>query len=122
MDFQPYRIVPAKARETIEAGGALVIDVTSPLMDRAVRGQIPSALRVSTRELANPNARRADLMRALPELPRDKTIITYCTCPNDEASARFTRALREQGYDAWLLDGGLPAWRAAGYPMEAKAA
>jgi rhodanese-related sulfurtransferase len=47
-----------------------------------------------------------------------KTIIAYCTCPDEEASARLTRVLRDEGYDAWMLDGGLPAWRAAGYPME----
>ncbi|HET9847768.1 MAG TPA: hypothetical protein VFR68_04345 [Candidatus Dormibacteraeota bacterium] len=30
--------------------------------------------------------------------------------------------LRQQGRPAWALRGGLAAWRAAGYPMEAKAA
>ncbi|TMD05373.1 MAG: hypothetical protein E6J01_10545 [Chloroflexi bacterium] len=29
--------------------------------------------------------------------------------------------LRRQGRDAWALQGGLAAWRAAGYPMEPKA-
>ena len=44
--------------------------------------------------------------------------IEHRTCADEEASTRLTRALRSQGYDAWLLEGGLPAWRAAGYPME----
>lgn len=122
MDVRPYRIEPAKAKATIEAGTAVVIDVTSPLLDSAVKNQIPQAVRLTPHGLTDPNSRRLDLIRDLPELPRDKTIITYCTCPDDAASARLTRVLRSEGYDAWLLDGGLPAWRAAGYPMELKAA
>ena len=46
-------------------------------------------------------------------MAKDKAIIAYCTCPDDEASSRLTRVLRHEGYDAWTLEGGLPAWRAA---------
>ncbi len=122
MDVRPYRIDPATARQSIEAGEAVVLDLTSPLIGSAVRGRIPGALWVSPRDILDRNRHTADLVRELPDLPRDKTIIAYCTCPDEEASARLTRVLRLQGYDAWTLIGGLPAWRAAGYPMEANAA
>lgn len=122
MDGRPYRIEPAKAKQTIEAGEAVVIDLTSPLIGSAVRGRIPGALWISPRQVLDRNRRAADLIKNLPELPRDKAIIAYCTCPDEEASARLTRVLRDQGYDAWMLVGGLPAWRAAGYPMEANQA
>lgn len=118
MIFTPYRIDPAKARETIEAGQAVVLDVTSPFIGTAVKGRIPGAVEVSSRDVLDLNRHAADLVRDLPDLPRDKTIISYCTCPDEDASARLTRVLRGQGYDAWALGGGLPAWRAAGYPME----
>lgn len=117
VDVRPYRIEPAKARQTIEAGQAIVLDLTSPFITRAVRGRIPGALPVSPREILRAN-RASDVVQRLPELPRDKAIIAYCTCPDDEASTRLTRVLRQEGYQAWTLDGGLPAWRAAGYPME----
>ena len=118
MDVRPYRIDPATARQSIEAGEAVVLDLTSPLIGTAVRGRIPGALWVSPRDILDRNRHVADLVRELPDLPRDKTIIAYCTCPDEVASARLTRVLRRQGYDAWTLTGGLPAWRAAGYPME----
>jgi rhodanese-related sulfurtransferase len=121
MDVRPYRIEPAKARQTIEAGQAIVLDLTSPFITGAVRGRIPGAVTVSPREILRANT-ASDVVQRLPELTRDKTIIAYCTCPDDEASARLTRVLRHEGYEAWTLDGGLPAWRAAGYPMEAKLA
>jgi rhodanese-related sulfurtransferase len=118
MTFVPYWIDAARAKETIEAGQAIVLDVTSPFIESAVRGKIPGAVRVSPRDLLDVNRRTADVVRGLPGLSHDKTIIAYCTCADEEASARLTRVLRGQGYDAWMLEGGLPAWRAAGYPME----
>jgi rhodanese-related sulfurtransferase len=118
MNFVPYWMDPAKAKEAIEAGRAVVLDVTSRFIESAVKGKIPGAVRVSPREILDLNRHAADVVKELPGLSRDKTIIAYCTCPDEEASARLTRVLRDQGYDAWMLDGGLPAWRAAGYPME----
>ena len=122
MDARPYRIDPASAKQSIEAGEAVVIDLTSPLIGPAVKGRIPGALWISPKEVLDRNRHAADLVSALPGLPRDKAIIAYCTCPDEEASVRLTRVLREQGYDAWALVGGLPAWRAAGFPMEANLA
>ena len=33
-------------------------------------------------------------------------------------SERVAALLRESGYNARALDGGFPAWEAAGYPVE----
>jgi rhodanese-related sulfurtransferase len=118
MNFVPYWMDPARAKAAIEAGQAVVLDVTSRFIETAVKGKIPGAVKVSPREILDPNRHAADVVKDLPGLPKDKTIIAYCTCPDEEASARLTRVLRDEGYDAWMLEGGLPAWRAAGYPME----
>ena len=122
MSFVPYWIDPATAKQTIESGHAIVLDVTSPFIEGAVRGKIPGAVRVSPRAILDRNRHPADVVSDLPGLSYDKTIIAYCTCADEEASTRLTHVLRSQGYDAWLLEGGLPAWRAAGYPMELKQA
>ncbi|HET9848845.1 MAG TPA: rhodanese-like domain-containing protein [Candidatus Dormibacteraeota bacterium] len=122
MDVRSYRIEPAKAKEAIDAGMAVVLDLTSRFIRPAVKGQIPGAVSVSPVDVLDWNRPTAELVRSLPELSRDKSVIAYCTCPDEVATDRLTRILRQEGYDAWLLDGGLPAWRAAGYPMEMKAA
>ena len=123
MDVRPYRIALQAARQAIEAGQALVLDLTSPFIEPAVRGRIPGARYVAPRQVLDGNRRPSQIVESLGDaLAKDKTIIAYCTCPDDEASRRLTRVLRGQGYDAWVLEGGLPAWRAAGYPMEANLA
>lgn len=33
-------------------------------------------------------------------------------------SERVAALLRESGYDAQALDGGFPAWKQAGYPVD----
>jgi rhodanese-related sulfurtransferase len=112
------RIDPAGARRLIEAGHAVVVDLTSSFLDPAVKSRIQGAIRVSPDLVLDRNRRAADILASLPALPRDRSIIAYCTCPQEEASARLARLLRHDGYEAWALAGGLPAWRAAGYPME----
>ena len=112
------RIDPAGARRIIDEGRAVVVDLTSSFLDPAVRSRIHGAIRVSPNAVLDRNRPAANVLATLPALPRDRTVISYCTCPDEEASARLTQLLRHDGYDAWALAGGLPAWRAAGYPME----
>ncbi len=77
--MREFRIGLENARKKMEAGEAVVLDVTSPLMEPAVRGRIPGAIRVSPRELLDTNRPTAEVLRRLPPLPRDKTIVVYCT-------------------------------------------
>lgn len=123
MEVRPYRIALQAARDAIDAGQAVVLDLTSPFIEPAVRGRIPGARWIAPRQVLDQNRRPSQIIESLGDVvARGKTIIAYCTCPDDEASRRLTRVLRREGYDAWVLEGGLPAWRAAGYPMEANLA
>jgi rhodanese-related sulfurtransferase len=46
-------------------------------------------------------------------------IITYCTWPDEEDSARAAQKLTDAGYsNVKALDGGINAWKAAGFPVE----
>src|SRR5882762_6363581 len=92
MAFVPYWIDPATARQTIKAGQAIVLDVTSPFIENAVRGKIPGALRISPRAILDRNRHAADLVNGLPHLSHDKTIIAYFSCNDAEASEIYTLA------------------------------
>ena len=53
------------------------------------------------------------------EIPRDREIILYCSCPNEASSARVALQLRRTGITRVRpLLGGIDAWRERNYPME----
>jgi rhodanese-related sulfurtransferase len=57
----------------------------------------------------------------LKEIPRDHTIITYCTCPHEASSARVALSLMIHDWkNVHPLYGGFEAWRQAGSPVESK--
>jgi len=57
------------------------------------------------------------------EIPRDRDIVLYCSCPNEASSARLALLLHRQGIvRVRPLQGGIDAWRGRNYPMEAQAA
>ena len=59
-----------------------------------------------------------DVARKLKELPRDRDVILYCTCPSEASAARVAKILMNQGFKRVRpLLGGLDAWVAAGYAV-----
>ena len=102
-------IDPDALWDQYDAGGApLVLDVRGS--EEYAAGHLPSARHIPGEELAG----------RLDELPRDRLVVTYCTMRHrgDSRSERAAALLRERGYMARTLDGGLPAWEAAGLPIE----
>jgi rhodanese-related sulfurtransferase len=56
------------------------------------------------------------------EIPRDKDIVLYCSCPNEVSSARMALMLQKSGFvRVRPLMGGLDAWRERNYPTELRA-
>jgi hydroxyacylglutathione hydrolase len=83
----------------------LIIDVRQP--DEYGRGHIPGALHLNA----------GDLPERLAELPRDRPIVTACA--SGYRSAVAASLLQQAGFrDVTWLSGGLPAWKAAGNPIE----
>lgn len=53
------------------------------------------------------------------EIPPDREIVLYCSCPNEVTSARMALLLRRNGIKRVRpLLGGLDAWRERNYPIE----
>ncbi|MDB6124285.1 MAG: Rhodanese domain protein [Pedosphaera sp.] len=53
------------------------------------------------------------------EIPRDREIILYCSCPNEVSSARMALLLHRSGIlRVRPLLGGIDAWRERNYPTE----
>lgn len=86
----------------------VVIDVRDD--EEYVAGHLPGARHIPADELA---ARYR-------ELPGRRLHVTYCNMRHRDTarSVRAAALLREQGREAHALDGGFPAWAAAGYPVE----
>jgi len=87
----------------------VIVDVRSPGVRDLDRRFIPGAL---TMDIAEVDER-------LEELPADREIIFYCTCPNEASAATVAKKLIGLGYTRVRpLHGGLDAWIAAGYEVE----
>src|SRR5262245_43953829 len=88
----------------------LVFDVRQPLDLLANLEIIPGASRIPPKEfLANPSL-----------IPKDKDSVVYCTCAGEETSRSVWRRARRMHFlRVKFLKGGLAAWKAKGYPVEA---
>jgi rhodanese-related sulfurtransferase len=88
----------------------LLFDVRQPLDLLADSEIIPKAQRIPPDEvLQNPSL-----------IPREKDTVVYCTCPSDKTSRTILRrALALHFSRVKFLRGGLAAWKAKGYPVEA---
>jgi membrane protein DedA with SNARE-associated domain/rhodanese-related sulfurtransferase len=87
----------------------LVVDVRSPTAVKLDPRRIPGALHIPLH----------DVQQHLRDLPRDREVIAYCTCPNEASAAQVAKLLIANGFrKVRPLHGGLDAWVAAGYAVE----
>lgn len=101
------RITADELKPQFDRGEVTIIDVREA--DQFLQSHIPGALQI-------PLAR---IEGEIAYLPKGKPIVTYCTCPAEESSGRAVEILQHAGITgAAALQGGLGAWRKAGYPLE----
>jgi rhodanese-related sulfurtransferase len=109
-----FRITPTQVIGFIERGlNPVLLDVrtktdfeTSPL-------KLPGSTRLAPEE-----AERAPI-----NFEPEQMIITYCTSPEEQQSARVAQILRQRGFKTVrILKGGLGGWTNARLPVEGKSA
>lgn len=109
-ELRMARITAAELREKQEAGENLVILDLRSKMERErdpvlILGAMPLGM--------------SEVESRYQEIPRDREIILYCSCPNEVTSAKVAMVLRRKGITRVRpLLGGLDAWRDSDYPLQ----
>ena len=90
-----------------------IIDVrgsTGLAGDNKIKGAVYVKLRRLKSRLTIPPLR---------DVPRDREVVTYCACPNDESSIRAAQVLLESGFKrVRVLKGGWVTWKRANGQVE----
>ena len=109
-ELRMARISVAELYALMEGGERpTVVDVRSPTARALEPRWIPGAIHVPV----------DDVGRHVAELPRDRKIIVYCTCPSEASAARVAKSLINHGFkEVRPLHGGLDAWIEAGYAVD----
>ncbi len=109
-ELRMARITVDELHEMQEAGGQpLILDLRS--LDELQSD--PSLIRGAR------HTTMADVERWVQEIPRDRDIVLYCSCPNEVTSAKVALQLRRKGITRVRpLLGGIDAWRERKYPIE----
>ena len=107
------RITVEELFKRIEAGESIIIlDLRSKAEVERDPALIRGALHMTMEELKTRHQ----------EIPRDRDIVLYCSCPNEVSSARMALMLQRSGFvHVRPLMGGIDAWRERNYPTDLRA-
>lgn len=105
------RLEPEELKRQLDAGEAVyIVDLRHPLELLPDPFTLPGAHHVSPEALAA----RAH------EIPRDRDVILYCTCPSEATAAKTAMTLHKLGIERVRpLRGGYDEWKRLGYPLDA---
>ncbi len=105
------RLEPADLKRQLDAGEQVFIaDLRHPLELMADPFTLPGAQHFSPDALA---ARHN-------EIPRDRDVVLYCTCPSEATAAKTAMTLHKLGIERVRpLRGGYDEWKRLGFPMDA---
>ena len=109
-ELRMARITAAELRRKQDAGEEVVIIDLRPGAELDLDPSlIPGAIHLAMEEVEHRHH----------EIPRDREVIVYCSCPNEVCSARVALLLHRKGITRVRpLLGGIDAWRELNYPLE----
>ena len=105
------RLDPEELKRRLDTGEQVyIVDLRHPLELIPDPFTLPGARHISPEALA---ARHQ-------EIPRDRDIVLFCTCPSEATSAKTAMALYKLGIvRVRPLRGGFDEWKRLGFPMDA---
>jgi rhodanese-related sulfurtransferase len=105
------RLEPDELKAQLDAGDQVyIVDLRHPLELVAEPFTLPSACHFSPDALA---ARHL-------EIPRDRDVVLFCTCPSEATAAKTAMTLHRLGIERVRpLRGGYDEWKRLGYPLDA---
>ncbi len=108
-ELRMARISVSDLRRKQEAGEALtILDLRSQAALAEDPAIIPGAIHTTLDDIKSGNH----------QLPRDREIVVYCSCPNEVTAARVALLLQKSGFKhVHPLLGGIDAWRQQNYPV-----
>ncbi len=105
------RLEPEELKRQLDAGQEVyIVDLRHPLELVPDPFTLPGAVHLSPDTLA---ARHH-------EIPRDRDVVLYCTCPSEATAAKTAMELHKLGIDRVRpLRGGFDEWKRLGFPLDA---
>lgn len=104
------RLEPAELKQLLDAGNPVyIVDLRHPLELLPDPFTLPGALHISPEALT---ARSG-------EIPRDRDVVLYCTCPSEATAAKTAMTLHKLGIERVRpLRGGFDEWKRLGFPLD----
>jgi membrane protein DedA with SNARE-associated domain/rhodanese-related sulfurtransferase len=110
-DLAAARLEPEQLKRQLEEGEQVfIVDLRHPLELLPDPYTLPGALHFS------PDSLKARHL----EIPRDRDVVLFCTCPSEATAAKTAMMLHKLGIERVRpLRGGYDEWKRLGYPLEA---
>ncbi len=104
------RVEPHELKRQLDAGESVyIVDLRHPLELVPEPFTLPGALHFAPDTLA----------RRHHEIPRDRDVVLYCTCPSEATAAKTAMRLHKLGVERVRpLRGGYDEWKRLGFPLE----
>lgn len=108
-EIRMARVDPRELKGMIDRGQPVyIVDLRHPLDYLPDPRTLPGAV------LLTPDK----LVEHCSEIPRDRDVILFCTCPSEATAAKMALAIRKLGvYRVRPLLGGFDEWKRLGYPL-----
>ena len=105
------RLEPDELKRQLDSGESVyIVDLRHPLELVPDPFTLPGAVHVSPEALA----------ARVHEIPRDRDVVLYCTCPSEATAAKTAMTLHKLGIERVRpLRGGFDEWKRLGYPLDA---